>query len=88
MNLFQRHRVNIKDEDKKAVIDLAKEYLNVDISGDRDFFDFGNLEVQSELLGGTSYDGTQEEKDKHNKITELEYSLTSSTDDGLVRNYL
>lgn len=75
LNLFKRHRVNIKDEDKKAIIDLAKEYLNVDISGDRDFFDFGNLEVQSELLGGTSYDGTQEEKDKHNKITELEYSL-------------
>ena len=75
LNLFQRHRVNIKDEDKKAIIDLAKEYLNVDLSCDRDFFDFGNLEVQPELLGGTSYDGTQEEKDKHNKITELEYSL-------------
>lgn len=75
LNLFQRHRVNIKDEDKKAIIDLAKEYLNVDISCDRDFFDFGNLEVQPELLGGTSYDGTQEEKNKHNKITELEYSL-------------
>ena len=75
LNLFQRHRVNIKDEDKKAIIDLAKKYLNVDLSCDRDFFDFGNLEVQPELLGGTSYDGTQEEKDKHNKITELEYSL-------------
>lgn len=75
LNLFQRHKVNIKDEDKKEIINLAKEYLSIDLSADKEFFNIGNLEMKTEILGGTSYDGTQAEKDKYNKLIELEYGL-------------
>ena len=73
------HNVEKENDSSKDVLDIIREdgtvLTPIKNSFKLNFFDFGNLEVQSELLGGTSYDGTQEEKDKHNKITELEYSL-------------
>lgn len=67
--------MNIKDEDKKTIINLAKEYLSIDLSADKEFFNIGNIEMKTEILGETSYDGTQAEKDKYNKLIELEYGL-------------
>lgn len=75
LNLFQSHKVNIKDEDKKEIINLAEVYLSTDISTDMEFFNIGNLEMRTEILGDVSYDGTQEEKDKYNKLMNLEYGL-------------
>ena len=75
LNLFQRHKVNIKDEDKKAIINLIKEYLSTDISDDKDFFNIGNLEMKTKILGGSPYDGAQEKTGKYNRLMELEYGL-------------
>ena len=75
LNLFQRHRVIVKDKDKKAIIDLTKVYLGVDLSNNKEFFSVGNLEMKTELSGATSYYGTQEEKDKYDRIIELECGL-------------
>lgn len=75
LNLFKLQRVSIKDEDRNAIIDLCKEYLNIDISEDADFFDIGNLERRYDLMSSYSYEGTKEEEDKYDSIMMLVYNL-------------
>lgn len=75
LNLFKLQRVFIKDDDKASIISLCKDYLNVDISDEIEFFNIGNLERKHDVLQSYTYEGTKEEELKYDKIMELEYKL-------------
>lgn len=76
LNIFKLQRVVIKDDDKKSIINLCKDYLGIDISDEIEFFNIGNLERKNDLLSSYTYEGTEEEL-KYDKIMELEYKLYS-----------
>lgn len=75
LNIFKLQRVVIKDDDKKSIINLCKDYLGIDISDEIEFFNIGNLERKNDLLSSYTYEGTEEEELKYDKIMELEYKL-------------
>lgn len=75
LNIFKLQRVVIKDDDKKSIINLCKDYLGIDISVEIEFFNIGNLERKNDLLSSYTYEGTEEEELKYDKIMELEYKL-------------
>lgn len=75
LNLFKLQKVTIKDDDKKSIITLCKDYLGIDISDEIDFFNIGNLERKNDLLLSYTYEGTEEEELKYDKIMEFEYKL-------------
>lgn len=75
LNLFKLQRVLIKDDDKNSIIDLCKEYLEIDISEETEFFNIGNLERKYELLSSYSCEGTKDEENKYDRIMMLEYHL-------------
>lgn len=74
LNFFKLQRVIIKDDDKKSIINLCKDYLGIEISDEIEFFNIGNLERKNDLLS-SYYEGTEEEELKYDKIMELEYKL-------------
>lgn len=75
LNLFKLQKVTIKDDDKKSIITLCKDYLGMDISDEIEFFNIGNLERKNDLLLSYTYEGTEEEELKYDKIMEFEYKL-------------
>ena len=75
LNLFKLQKVTIKDDDKKSIITLCKDYLGIDISDEIEFFNIGNLERKNDLLLSYIYEGTEEEELKYDKIMEFEYKL-------------
>lgn len=75
LNLFKLQKVTIKDDDKKSIITLCKDYLGIDISDEIEFFNIGNLERKNDLLLSYTYEGTEEEELKYDKIMEFEYKL-------------
>lgn len=75
LNLFKLQRVIIEDDDKNSIIDLCKDYLGIDISEEMEFFNIGNLERKYDVLSSYSYEGTNEEEYKYDKIMDLEYKL-------------
>lgn len=75
LNLFKLQKVTIKDDDKKSIITLCKDYLGIDISDEIEFFNIGNLERKNDLLLSYTYEGTEEEERKYDKIMEFEYKL-------------
>ena len=75
LNIFKLQTVVIKDDDKKSIINLCKDYLGIDISDEIEFFNIGNLERKNDLLSSYTYEGTEEEELKYDKIMELEYKL-------------
>lgn len=75
LNFFKLQRVIIKDDDKKSIINLCKDYLGIEISDEIEFFNIGNLERKNDLLSSYTYEGTEEEELKYDKIMELEYKL-------------
>lgn len=75
LNLFKLQKVTIKDNDKKSIITLCKDYLGIDISDEIEFFNIGNLERKNDLLLSYTYEGTEEEELKYDKIMEFEYKL-------------
>lgn len=72
---FKLQKVKIEEGGKKNIIDLCKEYLDIDISQDKEFFNIGNLENKYDGLLRCSCEGTEEEKSKYNSIKDLEYNL-------------
>ena len=74
LNFFKLQRVIIKDDDKKSIINLCKDYLGIEISDEIEFFNIGNLERKNDLLS-SYYEGTEGEELKYDKIMELEYKL-------------
>ena len=75
LHLFKLQKVTIKDDDKKSIITLCKDYLGIDISDEIEFFNIGNLERRNDLLLSYTYEGTEEEELKYDKIMEFEYKL-------------
>lgn len=75
LNLFKLQRVIIKDEDRESIITLCKEYLDVDISRETEFFDIGNLERRYDALSSYSYEGTKDEECKYDNIMMLDCNL-------------
>lgn len=75
LTLFKLQKVTIKDDDKKSIITLCKDYLGIDISDEIEFFNIGNLERKNDLLLSYTYEGTEEEELKYDKIMEFEYKL-------------
>ena len=75
LNVFKLQKVTIKDDDKKSIITLCKDYLGIDISDEIEFFNIGNLERKNDLLLSYTYEGTEEEERKYDKIMEFEYKL-------------
>lgn len=75
LNLFKLQKVTIKDDDKKSIITLCKDYLGIDISDEIEFFNIGNLERKNDLLLSYTYEGTEEEELEYDKIMEFEYKL-------------
>lgn len=59
LNIFKLQRVVIKDDDKKSIINLCKDYLGIDISDEIEFFNIGNLERKNDLLSSYTYEGTE-----------------------------
>lgn len=51
------------------------DYLGIDISDEIEFFNIGNLERKNDLLLSYTYEGTEEEELKYDKIMEFEYKL-------------
>ena len=74
-NLFQQHRVIISDDEKENIIELIKYYLGIDLSAEKEFFYFGDLEEKTDLSKSISYEGTDEEKTKYKMLIKLEYKL-------------
>lgn len=76
-DLFKATAVEIKDEDKLSTIKLCQQYLGEDLSGESDFFDIGALKRKAEFGINTTYhyEGTEEEKNKYDKIEELQFRL-------------
>lgn len=77
LDLFKSHKVYIKDEDKEAIIELCLKYIGEDLSDDKNFFNIGNLKVKHEfgISPSSEYEGTEEEKNKYDRILTLEYKL-------------
>ena len=75
LSIFKLQRVVIKDDDKKSIINLCKDYLGIEISDEIEFFNIGNLERKNDFLSSYTYDGTEEEELKYDNIMELEYKL-------------
>ena len=75
LNLFKLQRVIIKDEDRESIITLCKEYLDVDISRETEFFDIGNLERRYDALSSYSYEGTKDEECKYDNLRMLDGNL-------------
>ena len=75
LNLFKLQRVIIKDEDRESIITLCKEYLDVDISRETEFFDIGNLERRYDALSSYSYEGTKDEECKYDNLMMLDCNL-------------
>lgn len=77
LDLFGFHKVFIKDEDKETIVELCQKYLGEDLCDDSDFFYIGNLKVKHEfsIPPTCEYEGTEEEKDKYDKISTLKYRL-------------
>lgn len=74
-NLFKLQRVLIKDEDRESIITLCKEYLDVDISRETEFFYIGNLERRYDALSSYSYEGSKDEECKYDNIMMLDCNL-------------
>ena len=64
-----------KDEDRESIITLCKEYLDVDISRETEFFDIGNLERRYDALSSYSYEGTKDEECKYDNLMMLDCNL-------------
>ena len=75
LNIFKLQIVVIKDDAKNLIINLCNDYLGIDISDAIEFFNIGNLERKNDLLSSYTYEGTEEEELKYDKIMELEYKL-------------
>ena len=75
LNLFKLQRVIINDEDRESIITLCKEYLDVDISRETEFFDIGNLERRYDALSSYSYEGTKDEECKYDNLMMLDCNL-------------
>lgn len=69
-------RVVIKDSERESILKFISENPEINISDD--FFDLGNLKerVSFHIVGvGTIYEGSEEEKDKHDKLYTLLYKI-------------
>lgn len=75
LNFFKLQRVVIEDDDKKSIINLCKDYLGIEITDEIEFFNIGNLKRKNDILSSYTYEGTEEEELKYDKIMELEYKL-------------
>lgn len=74
-NSYAIQRVFFDDARKDSIICLCKKYLGVDISEETEFFYIGNLEERRYKNSHESFEGSNEEKDKYNHITNLADSL-------------
>lgn len=70
-NFIRRYKISIKEDDKNMITELSKKYLEINISKDEEFFCIGNLEEKIDALLFKSYEGTEDEENKYNKIMEL-----------------
>lgn len=70
-NFIRRYKISIKEDDKNMITELSKKYLEINISKDEEFFYVGNLEGKIDALLFESYEGTEDEENKYNKIMEL-----------------
>lgn len=70
---FKRYKAKIHEEDSEDIISLVEIYLHQDIPDWEKFFFVGNLEMTYPYGIGNSYElnGTEQEKDKYEKIQEL-----------------
>ncbi len=61
--------------DTKDIREMLSSMLDIEVG--EDFFALGNLKISTTFsaLGGTQFDGTDDEKAKHEKIHELSYTL-------------
>lgn len=78
INLFgdTPQRVIITEKEKESIISFSMEYPEIKLMDD--FFELGNLKkkVSFHIGGsGTTYEGTEEEKLKYEKINELDYRI-------------
>lgn len=78
INLFENtpQRVVFDEKDKESIINFSLEHPEIKLRDD--FFELGNLRkrISSHIAGGgTSYEGTKEEKLKYDKINELCYRI-------------
>lgn len=65
-------RVVITEEEKKTISDFVDNHPDIVLSDD--FFELGNLKKRVSFhiaSGGTTYDGSESEEEKHDKIIEL-----------------
>lgn len=70
-------RVIIKESERESILKFISE--NSEIKLPDDFFELGNLKERISFHivgGGTTYEGSEEEKDKHDKIYTLLYKIT------------
>lgn len=67
--------VVVEDESKERMISNAKDWF--DIALGNDFFYLGELKLKAAFLYGQSeeYNGTKDEKNKHEKVSELDYTM-------------
>lgn len=67
--------VVVEDESKERMISNAKDWF--DIALGNDFFYLGELKLKAAFLHGQSeeYIGTKDEKNKHEKVSELDYTM-------------
>lgn len=77
IDLFKPHKLEINEDDREIVCELLVKYLGEIINEEDDLFELGNL-MQRFSFGLSSSNelcGTQEEKDKYDKLVNLEYRL-------------
>lgn len=74
-DLFKSHKVFIKDDNRDFIIERCEKYLAIDIAQNQDFFNVGNLKEKSDVIFSPTYEGSEEEKQKYDRIIELDYKL-------------
>ena len=73
-SLFKPQLFNLKEEDKKDIKERVNNYFGIDL--DEHFFCFGNLtSVPNKNFQGSTFEGTEDEKRKHDKFITLQYKF-------------
>ena len=77
LNLFSSYNVAISESDRTGIIELSKHHLGRTICDPDTFFETGSLTAKKDPASffETEYSGSDEEKNKYNKIRDLESLL-------------
>ena len=67
--------VTISEDTKNTLEENCIKYLNMSINDNSDFYNIGNLKESSTFYGASEYEGTDDEKNKYEKIMQLDYEL-------------